>query len=91
MFLTGVIQGSTLSAHIANLIMWLKHKIMRADYQDPTKRRGNPYKFQVWDRGPETRLLRFSTSYCDDNDASHGAASLQELYRQITDAITMTG
>ena len=44
-FLTGLPQGSTLSVHIANLIMCLKHKIMRADYQDPTKRRGNPYKF----------------------------------------------
>ena len=50
-FLTGVPQGSTLSVHIANLVMWLKHKIMRGDSKDPTKKRGNPHKFSVWDRG----------------------------------------
>ena len=50
-FLTGIPQGSTLSVHIANLVMWLKHKIMRGDSKDPTKKRGNPHKFSVWDRG----------------------------------------
>ena len=90
-FLTGVPQGSTLSVHIANLIMWLKHKIMRADFTDPAKKRGNPYRIQVWDRGRETRLLRYSTSYCDDNDASHGAKSIKDLYCQIVNAVHMTG
>ena len=90
-FLTGVPQGSTPSVHIVNLIMWLKHKIMRGDSNDPPKHRGNPYKFRVCDRGRDKRLARFSTSYCDENDASYGAKSLKELHQQISDAVRMTG
>ena len=86
-FLTDVPQDSTLSIHIANLIMWLKHKIKRADSNDQTKRRGNPFKFMKRD----THLVRYSTSYCDDNDASHGAKSLKDLHRQISNAVRMTG
>ena len=63
-FLTGVPQGSTLSVHIANLIVWLKHRIMGLDENDPIKRRGNPYTFQVWDRGRDGEPTRFSFSSC---------------------------
>ena len=54
-FLTGVPQGSTLSVHIANLSMWMKHKFMQADWDDPTEKRSNLYNFKIWDRGRDGR------------------------------------
>jgi hypothetical protein len=51
-FLTGVPQGSTLSVYIANLIIWVKHKVMRLDEVKGLVRRKNPFKFEVWDTGP---------------------------------------
>ena len=51
-FLTGVHQGSTLSVYIANLIIWVKHKVMRLDESKGMVPRKNPFKFEVWDTGP---------------------------------------
>ena len=90
-FLTGVPQGSTLSVHIANLIIWVKHRIMGMDEVDPTKKRGNPYTFQVWDTGRDDEPVRFSFSYCDDNDAVHGAETMEQLYKEISKSVRMTG
>jgi hypothetical protein len=51
-FLRGVPQGSTLSVYIANMIIWLKHKVMRMDEVKGLVLRKNPFKFKVWDTGP---------------------------------------
>ena len=52
-FLTGVPQGSTLSVYIANLIIWVKHRVMRLDeVKEGLVPRKNPFKFRIWDRGP---------------------------------------
>ena len=52
-FLTGVPQGSTLPVYIVNMIIWVKHKVMRLD--DEVKgllSRKNPFKLRVWNTGP---------------------------------------
>ena len=50
-FLTGVPQGSTLSIHIANLIIWVKHRVMRLDECTHLVPLSNSYQFKVWDCG----------------------------------------
>jgi hypothetical protein len=90
-FLTVVPQGSTLSVHIANLIIWLKHKMMRMDEDEPSKERRNPYKFKIWDKGTDEQPSRLSTSYCDSNDGFHGAQTMKELYAEVSKAVRMTG
>jgi hypothetical protein len=90
-FLTGVPQGSTLSVHIANLIIWVKHKVMRLDEVKGLKPRKNAYTFKIWDSGRDDQPIRLSISYCDDNDGIHGAEDMDELKREIEKAIRMTG
>ena len=90
-FLTGVPQGSTLSVHIANLIIWVKHKVMRLDEVKGLKPRKNAYTFRIWDSGRDDQPIRLSISYCDDNDGIHGAEDMDELKREIEKAIRMTG
>ena len=90
-FLTGVPQGSTLSVHIANLIIWVKHKVMRLDEVKGLKYRKNAYTFRIWDTGRDDQPIRLSISYCDDNDGIHGAEDMDELKREIEKAIRMTG
>ena len=89
-FLTGVPQGSTLSVYIANLIIWVKHKVMRLDEAKGLVPRKNPFKFKVWDTGDE-RPIRLSISYCDDNDGYHGAKNLKMLKNEIEKQVRMTG
>ena len=50
-FLTGVPQGSTLSVHIANLIIWVKHRVMRLNESLQLSPRRNAFRFRVWDSG----------------------------------------
>ena len=64
---------------------------MGSDKADPSKPRKNPYKFHVWDKKQDPEQVLFSFSYCDDNDASHGAESMDELYEEISKAVRMTG
>ena len=90
-FLTGVPQGSTLSVHIANLIIWMKHRMMRLDEDNVTKERTNPYKFKVWDQDLDDQPRRSSFSYCDDNNGVHGARTLHELYAEVAKSVRMTG
>ena len=65
--------------------------MMRMDENEPTKRRGNPFKFQIWDRGKDNQPIRFTTSYCDDNNNIHGAGNLHELYDEVAKSVRMTG
>jgi hypothetical protein len=62
---------------------------MGLDEDDPTKKRGNPYTFQVWDSGRDDEPVSFSFSYCNDNDAVHGAETMEKLYEEIS--VRMTG
>ena len=50
-FLTGVPQGSILSVHIANLIIWVKHRVMRLNESLQLSPRRNAFRFRVWDSG----------------------------------------
>ena len=49
--LTSFPQGSTRSVHIANLIIWVKHRVMRLDESIHLSPRRNAFRFRVWDSG----------------------------------------
>ena len=48
-------------------------------------------KYGTRDQEGDERPIRFSISYCDDNDGYHGAKNLKMLKEEIKKQVRMTG
>ena len=92
-YIAGLPQGSPLSVILANLVMWIKHKIVRRKLDNIKEDRKDYYIFKNWDKLHELKelLIRITEGFSDDNESFHSVPTTELLCKSTLDNITLTG
>ena len=92
-FRAGLPQGSPISVIIANLVMWLKHKVKQGTITAINTKRDDGYFFHVWDTEADRQedLERLTEGFSDDNGAFYSASTTDTLCENVKNAVKLSG